>query len=114
MESTSETEKKSLFLRCWEGDIKLWQAFWLVHILGFIFSCLIGLMPQLAVLALLNIRLPMFITFLPVIAMGVFSTVTLWRSSPDPKVSILGALVRLWVFAFSFYLCFLAYIGITK
>ncbi len=90
-------DKDSFFKRIWEGRIKLWKAFWLVHILGFLISLALGMIPQLLVMAIVEARLPLFITFIPFAIIFPVTLVCLWRSAPNPKVSIKGALVKMWV-----------------
>lgn len=90
-------DKDSFFTRIWEGRIKLWKAFWLVHILGLLVSLALGMLPQLLVMAITEARLPHFFTFIPFAIVFPITLVCLWRSAPNPKISIKGALIKMWV-----------------
>jgi heme/copper-type cytochrome/quinol oxidase subunit 4 len=95
--------RNSLFFRVWHGKVQLWKAFWLVHVLGFLLSIVLGILPQYLVLALTSTRLPHIVTMVPPAIVFPITLVCLWRSAPDPKVSIKGALVKMWVFLAAIY-----------
>ncbi len=87
----------SLLTKAWNGEIELWKAFWLVHIVGFILSLVFGMLSQMMALSLVEARLPHFVTLISFAIIFPLTLVSLWRSSPNPKVSIKGALAKLWV-----------------
>ena len=90
---------KRLYSRCWNGEIKLWQAFWLVGLLG-----------KLAALILVATLMALFVSsprqnmltygFLVLAFLGysVFASVSIWRSSGRNGVSPMGALARVLIF----------------
>ena len=98
-----------IIARCWNGDIKLWKAFWFVNILGFAVAVLIGALFQAGAYGVFKIKLPGLINAIPILIIGFFSVVTLWRSAPDPRVSLKGALTRIWILAFSLYILSISY-----
>ncbi|MES9901479.1 MAG: hypothetical protein ABW168_02210 [Sedimenticola sp.] len=97
LENQIQTKHKSFLTRAFHGEIKLWQAFWLVYVLGLLLSLFIVVVPELIVLSLYQVRLPHALTFIPFLVIFLFSLVALWRSAPDPKISILGALTKILV-----------------
>lgn len=106
---TQVINNNGIISRCWNGDIKLWKAFWFVNILGFAIAALIGFLFQAGAYGVFNAKLPGVVNAIPIMIIGIFSMVTLWRSSPDPRASIKGALTRIWVVAFSLYIISISY-----
>ncbi|SRR5690554_3336943 len=102
--AASSVAPPSFFSRCWHGEVKLWQAFWLAHVLGYVAVLFAGLAIGYLVLVFFGARLPGFFYAAVIGCYGIFAVVTLWRNSPNPKVSILGALVKLWALLFAYYL----------
>ena len=93
----STNRNRSILSKAWNGEIKLWKTFWFIHILGFILSLVLGMLAQMMVMALADARLPHFVTFVPLAIVFPITLVCLWRSSPNPKISIKGALAKFWV-----------------
>ena len=80
-----------------------------VNFLGFFIAILTGAAFQAFALYVLNAKFPGIVNAVPLLLFGVFSMVTMWRCSPDPKESVKGALTRMWVIIFSLYILSLSY-----
>ena len=103
MDKSTTTKLKSILLLSWYGDIKLWQAFWLVNILGNFLTVITAIIIVYA-LHLLGLKIPIFFYGLPLSIYAVFSAVTLWRCSSKSIGSFRGALIKLYVIMFSIYM----------
>ena len=83
------------FLRCWIGGTRLWQAYWLVGVLGQICAMLL-----VALLGTLFWHSPQdnlwFNSVGAAILVGwsVFSGVSIWRCAPNTSQPTWGALAR--------------------
>src|SRR5579885_472475 len=95
MNSIAPAKKLNFFVRCWMGQARLWQAYWLVGVLG-----------QFVVLLLCwaitypfwrgpqdnwwsdGIFLLVFLTYL------VFASVSIWRCAPNANNPVWGAIAR--------------------
>ena len=99
----SVVKGKTSVSKCWNGEIKLWKAFFIVHLLGLVIAFILGSIPHLIMLSIADMRLPHIVTFIPFTVIFPFGLVCLWRSSPNPKIEIKGALVRFWVCLASVY-----------
>jgi hypothetical protein len=93
--------KSNFFHRCWAGSARLWQAYWLVGLLG-----------QFAVVMLfVAITYPFWrgpqdswwadglVAFL-IFAYELFASVSIWRCSKNVSISVLGKLARIAVVVF--------------
>jgi len=91
----ASNENRNFFLRCWSGSARLWQAYWLVGVVGQLFVMLL-----LALAGVLFWHSPHDnLWFNPaatsiVIAWLVFSGVSIWRCAPNASMPAWGALAR--------------------
>jgi hypothetical protein len=91
----ARNNKPGFFLRCWSGTARLWQAYWLVGVLG-----------QLLVMLLLMLVGVLFwhsprdniwfnsVCVVVVLVWSVFSGVSIWRCAPNASQPAWGALAR--------------------
>jgi len=98
------TKLKCILLSSWNGNIKLWQAFWLVNILGNSLTVLAAITIVYALYFLLGLKIPLFFYGVPLSIYAAFSAVTLWRCSSKTIGSFRGALIKLYVIMFSIYM----------
>lgn len=93
-----------MLARVWRGEIRLWQAFWLLWIAG---SIVLGLLLQLGIPALAGLVLPIkdalsltmrFMFVVPLLVGGywIFCAVVLWRTAR-------GAGLRIWFWLARFF-----------
>jgi hypothetical protein len=86
---------QSFFVRCWGGSARLWQAYWLVGVVGYLFIMLL-----LALAGVVLWRGPQDNlwfnsgAFVVVVGYLVFSGVSIWRCSPNSSNAAWGALAR--------------------
>jgi len=86
---------QSFLARCWGGSARLWQAYWLVGVAGYLFIMLL-----LELAGVLLWRGPQdnlwfnSAAFVVVVAYLVFSGVSIWRCSPNSSSAAWGALAR--------------------
>lgn len=107
---TQNATSAGFMARSWRGQIKLWQAFLIVNLLGFIVAEAIAIGGGMLLLRLTNIKAPGMLWVLLInVSFGVYCAVCLWRSAPNPKQSIKGALTKMWSIIFSLYLAFATY-----
>jgi hypothetical protein len=95
MNSVVADKKQHFFRRCWSGSARLWQAYWLVGVLG-----------QFVVLFLaFAITYPFWrgpqdnlwstVVFLVLMLVYVvFASVSVWRCAPNANNQVWGALAR--------------------
>ena len=88
----------NFFVRCWSGQAKLWQAFWLGAILGKVLV-LVGIAALMSLLwrgpqdnALVNIFFGSVL-----LSYVVFASVSVWRCARNTKTGAFGGLARVWV-----------------
>ena len=91
----ARNKNPGFFLRCWGGSARLWQAYWLVGVLG-----------QFVVLLLLLAIGMLFwqspqdtlwydsVCAVVVIVWSVFSGVSIWRCAPNASQPAWGAIAR--------------------
>ena len=88
--------KLGFFHRCWSGGARLWQAYWLVGVLGQICAMLL-----VALIGMFLWHSPQdnlwFNSVGAVILLGwaVFSGVSIWRCAPNASHPVWGALARI-------------------
>ena len=110
-EAELESSQNKSFVRRWfEGDIKLWKAIVLVQIIGwlvllFTTTMLMLVLPFIVGIALKAILLPAF---------AIFSSISVFRASPNAKISLKGAIAKLWAILFVLYGCGVAYYSVTS
>lgn len=103
------SKKRSLLRRWLEGDIKLWKAIVLLQIIGWLVLLISTTMLMLALpltvgIALKAILLPSF---------AIYSSICVFRASPNAKASIKGAIAKFWAVLFILYGCSVAYYSVT-
>ena len=95
----SEGENEFILKRWFNGDIKLWKAIVFIQILGWLVVIVIS---TLSVVVLPGILFIIFnILLLP--SYAIYSSICVYRASPNPKVSIKGAIAKLWSIVFIIY-----------
>jgi hypothetical protein len=110
-ETGFENKQNKSPLRKWfEGDIKLWKAIVLLQIVGWIIllaisTSLMVVIPLVVSIALKTLLLPAF---------AIYSSICVYRASPNPKVSIKGAIAKLWAVIFVIYGFGVTYYSITS
>jgi hypothetical protein len=84
-----------LIQRCWTGSIKLWQAFWLLGVLG---QLLVFIAVAVLMAAFVQSPAQNMITYgflvLGFIGYAVLASVSIWRSADNTDTSAMGALAR--------------------
>jgi len=100
--------RKDFLTRCWNGEARLWQAFWLVGVLGkvlfLVAVAFVGFWFQSAsgsVLVAVSFMVPAIIIFV------VFASVSVWRCAPNVKIEPLGALAKVGVIFYVMFMIFL-------
>ncbi len=82
-----------------KGDIALWKAIIFIQIIGWVII--------VAITTLFAVVMPLYIYQILTIAISapyiLFSSFVVWNSSPNPKISVKGALAKLWCVIFAVY-----------
>lgn len=94
----TNTKPTGFLYRCWNGKAYLWQAFWLVNVLGkLLFFGALALVGYLLWQVTQASWIFDFALVIPIVAYIVFVAVSVWRCSSNTKYQQLGALAKVWV-----------------
>ena len=96
MKSVTTKPSQNFFKRCWQGSARLWQAFWLVGVLGKLLVVTIGFLGSFMITgafqndALVGVLLvPLLLGYL------VFASVSVWRCAHNTSHIIWGVVARI-------------------
>lgn len=105
MNSVVAGKRQSFFRRCWSGTARLWQAYWLVGVLGQFIVLFVtvaitypfrsGIQENLWT-AIVNLIL-ILINLVLILIYFVYASVSIWRCAPNANNQVWGALARVTV-----------------
>jgi len=96
MKPVTPEKSQNFFKRCWQGSAHLWQAFWLIGVLGKLLVVTIGFLGSFMIMgafqndALVGVLLvPLLLGYL------VFASVSVWRCANNTKHLLWRVLARI-------------------
>ncbi|HEX7028235.1 MAG TPA: hypothetical protein VF268_13425 [Gammaproteobacteria bacterium] len=91
----AESKKRNFFVRCWHGEAKLWQAYWLIGVLSKIpFFALVGFIGWLLWKSPEDDLLVNSLLFPLVIAYITYVAVSVWRCAPNASHGVFTGLAK--------------------
>ena len=87
---------QNFFKRCWRGSARLWQAFWLVGVLGMLLVVTIGFLGSFMIMgAFQNDALVIFLLLPLLLGYIVFASASIWRCAHNASHLIWGIIARI-------------------
>ena len=96
-DAPSSHPRSAYFLvRCWRGEARLWQAFWLTLVLGYVLLNVLSIAAIATMASLMNTAgLIVFgATILLNVAFLVFALISVWRCAPNTDYAPMNAAAR--------------------
>jgi hypothetical protein len=107
MSNTVQPPKNGFLVRCWSGQARLWQAFWLCGVVGYILcGILIGALFTLLVHSPQDRILGYVVVTFPTFLFLIFISVSIWRCAPNVTLAPIGTFARVLVMLSAFALLF--------
>jgi ABC-type transport system involved in cytochrome c biogenesis permease component len=96
MKKLTTQPSKNFFKRCWQGSARLWQAFWLVGVLGMLLVVTVGFLGSFMLMGAFQSDALVGVLLLPLL-LGylVFASVSVWRCSHNTNHSTWGVVARI-------------------
>ena len=108
-----------MIAKIWNGQIRLWKAIVLVGLTGYLAALILSFFVATLILSLFGLSTlgmvlaSLFSTLLD-IAFGTVCSVCIWRASPNPKVSIVGAFSKIFAVFIGVYFSVIVVGGILN
>jgi hypothetical protein len=96
-DAPSSHPRSAFFLvRCWRGEARLWQAFWLTLVLGYVLLNVLSIAALATMASLMNTSgLIVFATTLLLnVSFLVFALISVWRCAPNTDYAPMNAAAR--------------------
>ncbi len=89
---------QNFFVRCWQGSARLWQAFWLVGVLGKLLVVTVAYLGSFMILGATQNDTLVFVFFIPLLlSYFLFAVVSIWRCARNTHHSFWGVVARVLV-----------------
>ena len=90
--STVPKESSGIFfVRCWRGNARLWQAFWLVGVLGKLLVVTVTFIAAYMFMGVPYEDILVYLLFVPLLGgYLLFASVSVWRCAPNSSHPIWG------------------------
>ena len=98
MNTIAAATQRNFFVRCWLGSARLWQAFWLVGVLGkFLVLSVVGFGGYLIWRGPQDTTLVNALGIPLLVGYVVYASVSIWRCAPNTNNQVLGGIARVLV-----------------
>ena len=89
---------QNFFVRCWQGSARLWQAFWLVGVLGKLLVVTVAYLGSFMLMGVTSNDILVFVFLIPLL-LGylVYAVVSIWRCASNAHHIFWGIIARILV-----------------
>lgn len=95
MNSFATGSSGNFFVRCWHGNARLWQAFWLVGVLGKLLVVTVATLAAYLLMGAPEEDVLVYLLFAPLLGgYLLYASVSIWRCAPNTKHSIWSVAAR--------------------